>query len=248
MKVFIQNINGQFANINAFTACQGFDKKGYEIRFYENDQLPLDEVTEDTVVTGGIKMVEKALGHLNKPVPQLESIPQELAWAANRKVRTLTIKEAREELLLFSNTPLFIKPITRDHKLFTGQVWKNFSDMLETAHIPNDTLVCCSNVVNFVSEYRCYILNNEVVGIKHYKGDFREFPNLSVLDVILKSYIGPSAYGIDLGVIVSQTESTSNKTTSLVEINDGFALGCYGLSPLIYATMLETRWNEMMRA
>jgi hypothetical protein len=31
----------------------------------------------------------------------------------------------------------------------------------------------------------------------------------------------------------------------LIEANDGFALGCYGLDPVIYATLLEARWCEL---
>ena len=48
----------------------------------------------------------------------------------------------------------------------------------------------------------------------------------------------PAAYGLDFGV-------TADGRTLLVEANDGFALGCYGLDPVIYAEMLEARWCEL---
>lgn len=36
--------------------------------------------------------------------------------------------------------------------------------------------------------------------------------------------------------------------TLLVEANDGFALGAYGLPPLLYARLLSARWSEMTGA
>ena len=49
----------------------------------------------------------------------------------------------------------------------------------------------------------------------------------------------PSACTIDVGVL------DSGKTV-LVEVNDGFAFGTYGLDPLRHAAMLEDRWCEMV--
>ncbi len=36
--------------------------------------------------------------------------------------------------------------------------------------------------------------------------------------------------------------------TYLVEVNDGFSLGCLGLGPLAYSELLEERWREMVGA
>lgn len=45
-------------------------------------------------------------------------------------------------------------------------------------------------------------------------------------------------YGINFGV-------TSKGETLLVEVNEGYALGCYGLFPDFYAKLIITRWAEL---
>jgi hypothetical protein len=100
--------------------------------------------------------------------------------------------------------------------------------------------VWCSELVDFVSEYRVYVCEREIVGIKHYSGDFRIFVDPKAIDAALLAYTTqPSAFGIDFGV-------TRDGRTLIVEQNDGFSLGSYGLHPVTYAKLLETRWLELL--
>lgn len=46
-------------------------------------------------------------------------------------------------------------------------------------------------------------------------------------------------YGIDFGIL-------KNGETSLVEWNDGFALGSYGLDKNIYTDLLLSRWKQIV--
>jgi hypothetical protein len=132
-----------------------------------------------------------------------------------------------------------VKPVPSDRKLFDGVVFRAFKDMIPTAYIPPDQPVVCSEVVEFVTEYRVFVLEQDVIGIKHYKGDFRRYPDCAVVDAAVAAYWpSPSAYGIDFGV-------TRDGRTLLVETNDGYSLGCYGLPPLLYSTLLERRWLEL---
>lgn len=50
----------------------------------------------------------------------------------------------------------------------------------------------------------------------------------------------PSGFTLDFGV-------TDDGRTLLIEVNDAFSLGCYGLDPLAYAKLLETRWAELTK-
>lgn len=50
---------------------------------------------------------------------------------------------------------------------------------------------------------------------------------------------GTHAYGIDFGIL-------STGETALVEWNDGYALGSYGLDQEIYTDLLLERWSEIM--
>ena len=48
-----------------------------------------------------------------------------------------------------------------------------------------------------------------------------------------------AGYGLDLGVL-------SDGETALVEWNDGFSLGSYGLDASLYAELILARWRELV--
>ncbi len=103
-------------------------------------------------------------------------------------------------------------------------------------------IVHCSEVVKFVSEYRCFAHRDlGILGCKHYAGDWRETIDFDVPDACRKAYVGsPVAYSIDLGL-------TDDGRTLLVECNDALSLGCYGLDSSAFARMIADRWNEIFQ-
>jgi hypothetical protein len=52
----------------------------------------------------------------------------------------------------------------------------------------------------------------------------------------------PVACSIDFAVI---KEENKNKTI-LLEVNDAYALGCYGLYHLDYAKLISARWSQIL--
>lgn len=75
--------------------------------------------------------------------------------------------------------------------------------------------------------------------MKHYWGDPLMFPDSKVIQRAIKDYTSaPDAYGIDFGV-------TKDGRTLLIEVNDAWALGCYGLESHLYAKFLLTRWTQL---
>ena len=124
-------------------------------------------------------------------------------------------------------------------KLFTGLVAERVSDLVETASLDAAVLVDCSEIVSFRSEYRCYILNGEVIGVRPYKGDPLLFPDgQRIREAVAAWADAPVAWALDVGV-------TTTNQTLLVEVNDSYALGSYGLPPARYAAMIEARWSEL---
>ena len=49
----------------------------------------------------------------------------------------------------------------------------------------------------------------------------------------------PAAYALDVGL-------TKDGKTVIVEVNDGYSLGGYGLDPLLYAKLLSARWAQIV--
>jgi ATP-grasp domain, R2K clade family 2 len=239
MKAFVQCEGGRFANISHFTAYLGFREFGYEIQLFAWNDLESLALTRETIVAGGIPAVVRALSRLGIEVPTLPAIPDSIASFAGRKTWASTLSEVRSHFTGEVVAPLFFKPIPADRKLFNGTVAKVFRDLIATAGHRADLPVLCSELVHFVSEYRVFVLQREIIGCKHYKGDFRISPDFAVIDAAVAAFDGsPSAYGIDFGV-------TAEGKTLLVEVNDAYSLGCYGLGETRYARMLEVRWREL---
>ena len=76
--------------------------------------------------------------------------------------------------------------------------------------------------------------------MRPYRGDWHYHYDHSVLDYAVDNYrTDPAGYAMDFGV-------TDDGRTLLVEVNDGFALGCYGADPIQYAKLLSARWCELV--
>jgi hypothetical protein len=109
-----------------------------------------------------------------------------------------------------------------------------------TAGLPEQQIVSCSEPLSMISEYRVYVTRGKAVGCKHYWGDFRAQADFVTIDQAIAAYRdAPAGYAIDFAV-------TSGGDTVLVEVNDGFSLGSYGLHPLLYSGLLEARWEELL--
>lgn len=236
MRALVQKHGGQFTNVSILTAFLGFREKGYLIEPFEFADIGQIALDSETIVVGGIPAIAAALARLGIDPPLIPSIPECLRAFAARRVWEGTLAEARDTV--DAGRPLFIKPLPRDRKLFTGHVVANYRDLALTASLPGSFPVLCSDPVDMVSEYRLFVIRGKIVGCRHYKGDFREAPDFRVIDAALAAFLdAPSGYGIDFAI-------TASGQTILVEVNEGLALGCYGLPPLPYSALIEARWED----
>jgi len=69
------------------------------------------------------------------------------------------------------------------------------------------------------------------------KGDWRAYFDPAVVEAAYAPE-APAAFALDVGV-------TAAGATLVVEVNDGHALGAYGLMPLAYARFLAVRWAQL---
>jgi hypothetical protein len=241
MKVFIQRKVGgkEWLNVNHFNAADWFETLGYEvIPFIELDDII--GLEKDTPVVGGISNVKKALERLGITPPTAIDIPKCLEKYTCRKIWTTTLGQIHNNEDCW---PVFIKPL-HEGKRFTGHVIKNYVDTIQTSGTPMDLQVIASEVVKWESEYRCFILKGKVIDARRYMGDIRWYPNIDLVEQMVSDFKdAPAAYSIDVGKMVD----TSGKVcdTSLVEVNDGYSLGTYGLPAFMQVKMIVARWNEM---
>ena len=237
MTVYIVKPDDSVYSINRQVALVGFTLRGEEVVLFEAEQIETIPLTEQDIVCGGVSIVRKAFDRLGFSVSSIPSIPECLSAFAGRDVWQSTMGEARHQVE--NGQPVFVKPLTSNLKLFTGQPMRQFSDLLSTSHIPDDTEVECAEVIPFVAEFRTFVLQGEVIGVRHYGGNALRFPDPDVINTIVSSYTdAPASYAVDVGVV-------EDGRTLLVEVNDSYATGAYGLAPALYASFIDQRWQQL---
>jgi hypothetical protein len=227
-------------NANTYAAAEGFAQQGIPVvPFYGFGDLNLSNMPDlgpQAIVSGNVGDVWEVLRLLGRPIPPPLDYPGHLDWLMGRRFEYVTLAQVRALVERH-----FVKPVQQ--KLFGGFVFDPMDprSRLAVAAYPEDTLCIIAEEVDFVSEYRCFIRDNAPVGVKHYRGDSFVALDKTTYNKAVKCCKGrmPAAYSLDLGV-------TADGRTLLVEANEGYALGSYGLNGLVYARFLEARWMQLV--
>lgn len=219
-------------SINKYNAQVGFHLRGEEIILYESiHEIPV--LYQEDVLVDYIRETREILELMEIKVIELD-YPEQLKAFYGRKIKKGVLGEIVNNP---NNWGVFIKP-SLGSKVFTGRVVKGTQDLIGIG-LPFDYPIWISEVVSFVREWRCFILNGKVLDVRPYKGDYHFNYDPKVIDDAVASWTSaPSAYALDIGV-------TKEGRTLVVEINDGYAVGNYGLSPTLAAQFFEMRWHEV---
>jgi len=232
MKAYIQTENnGDYYNVNAFIAAVGFKSLGFEVLKYVNAE-DVNENERDAIFVGGVGNVRARLEKLGITKEDEIEYPEELQEFLNRKVWTSTLNRVISE----EQVGVFIKPL--ETKLFQGKVINEFKDLIGLNY-EKEVEVWCSEVVDIVTEWRCFVRYEELLDVRYYKGNWDSKLDLSIVkDAISKYKSQPKSYCLDFGVDVSGKHY-------LIEVNDGHSLGSYGMGAISYAKFLSARWSEL---
>ncbi|WP_310482976.1 ATP-grasp domain-containing protein [Chamaesiphon sp. VAR_48_metabat_403] len=237
MKVYIlKNKNGDFASVNCAAADDGFRKMGWEIvPFSRLDRPCLRDLTPADVVVGFIEDANAALLHLGIESPPEINYPDELTSFLGRKIWRSRINYIAKHPELWN---IFIKPTTLAKK-FTGRLLTSAKDLISCGDEFEDTEIWCSEPVKFLAEWRCFVRYGEILGVKSYYGDWRLHFDSQIIENAIAAYTSaPAGYAADFGV-------TDKGETLLIEVNDGYAIGAYGLFAPDYARLLASRWAQI---
>ncbi|WP_395753928.1 ATP-grasp domain-containing protein [Prosthecobacter sp.] len=201
-------------------------------------QLPL---TRECFICGSIDVMHGAMKQLGIEVPEPNDFPKSLEPFFHRKIWRSTVKGLMS--LLEYGREVFAKPAGRQ-KYFNGRVFGSQGDTSFVYGVSRQEPVWCSEIVNWRSEFRIYVVGAEIVAQRHYWGDPTVLPSQSTLEEAIRIYSAsgeaPAAYGIDFGVL-------DTGETALVEANDGYSLGAYDMDAASYSRVLFTRWQELVR-
>ncbi len=187
-------------------------------------------------IAGYVGDVWRGLRKLGKAIPPPLDYPEALTDFCGRAIRKGVLGEVRE-----MPGPIFVKP--RELKAFTGFTWQGPMDEVSRRRVvtQHDSMpVWISKPVNFVAEYRAFILYRKVIDVRRYKGNWSVVPSKDIVIAGMKAMgrKAPHAYTLDWGV-------TDDGRTLLVEANDGYSFGHYGMHQVSYARMLSARWAEL---
>ncbi|MGB0522439.1 MAG: ATP-grasp domain-containing protein [Flammeovirgaceae bacterium] len=242
-KVYIQHEDGELIptrqHICGVLEARGVAYQLFSAAAFHQEGLELNKHTAVACNLGILKAVLKQIGFEDNP----PCYPTSLNPYLKREIWERTIGELLAQSEREAVPNIFIKPQT-DIKLFKGFVLQDEDDLELIDDLPPETKLYCSEVVDWYSEYRVYVHDSKIIGVKNYKGDPSVEPNLQEIEaavaVFEQSADCTAGYGIDFGVLL-------NGATALVEWNDGMALGNYGLAPEAYTDLFLTRWEQVLQ-
>ncbi len=222
-----------------------FIRRGIPVSLYTSKrikrrQLPLNG---STFIAGDMDAMHGAMAQLGIDIPVPNDYPTCLEPWLHRRVWRSTLGDVESELLDGGGRPVFVKPADR-RKAFTGRVFASAQELQFFASSSRRQGVWCSEVVQWLSEYRVYVKGEAILAIDQYGGDPVHRLCADTVQRALTAYRSsgkaPAAYGINFGVL-------STGKTALIEANDGYALGAYHIDPASYTDLLLTRWSELLR-
>ncbi len=244
MKAYLEKCGKEWFDDFVYLARQPLEDRGFTIVPFDDFTLPdlikCEAFDKNDIVVGSVESTKAFWKTVGIEIPKYIGYPKSLDAFYGR-----TIKRTRFGKITIDDLPIFIKP-AYDIKLFTGFVLEKSTTLhnigMYYSDVNPNTAIYTSEVVDIISEYRCFVHKNELVGIKHYAGDFCSFPNLSSIYKMIRSYKenAPISYTLDVGII-----NDINEKTILIEINDFWAIGGYGLDGKTYVRMLIDRFQEI---
>ena len=226
-------IRGQFSNISFYTGIEAFYNMGFEI--IEVESFNNLNIVQDNIFLGSIDFIHSALRKLNIPIPEPNDYPISLKNFIGRNISESTIEK-------ISNNPdlwnVFVKP-KGTLKKFAGRLVKTTHDLVGCGDRENIVPIWVSDPVDFISEWRVFVRYNKIIGVKSYKGDWRSQYDYRIIEDAVRSYENaPAGYAIDFGL-------TSDGKLLIVEVNEGYSIGSYGLFYVDYAKLISARWAEL---
>ena len=233
MRAYIQSTKRGIPKSNNFyVADQGFREMGIETSPFSG----LDDIAESTpdeIIVGGLGAVTEKLNAWGIEIPSL-NYPKELEHYLGRRVWSTTIDQILDDI---ENRPVFVKPVRE--KRFTGMVLRSAHDCPRLSYCESNEPVICSDVVEFLTEWRVFVRYGQILDVRPYYGNWKNHFAPSVIEQAVRDYqSAPAGYAMDFGI-------TDKGQTLLVEVNDGFSIGCYGLAAISYAKLLSARWAEL---
>ena len=233
---------GQISDRDQLDLYDGYLALAYHTKLVTSSEIysNLAKITKDDIFGGHVQLCQFIWKQLKIEDPAILDYPPEFQEFLGRRIRQMDLrsfKKILQENEDFGKT-YFVKPVL--NKLFTGFTCVTEQDISKLICSMN-TKVYVSSSVNFGAEFRAYVYKGKIVDCFRYWGaDWTvNTPVDDIKKMVALSKVPAIFYSIDVGI-----DTTTGKTL-LIEVNDGYALGNYGLAPVDYAKYSADRWIEI---
>ncbi len=225
-------------NVDSSIAYHGLEEMNASIDIVTNWwKFNSEEFKKYDLCVGGVFDCKYALKRIGVDNYDISCYPNDLSlFFKNRNIQKSRAKDIIPCMSLCNDIGhRFVKPVSP--KKFNAFTTDNKDAIEALYNVDPDEEVYIADIVNFISEWRVYVQLNKIIRICNYAGNPQVFPNTTVIRNMIDSWAGPCCYALDVGVV--------GHRTTLVEVNDFYSIGNYGLHPSEYVEMLTLRWTEL---
>lgn len=233
-------------NYNFANAMYGFREMGAEIVPYYKVADIYDLVTKEDIVIDYIDQCNRIFSKFDV-YPHVPDYPECLSEFLGRKIWYDTIDSISscEEKWSAGN---FVKPTKS--KVFTGKIIKSIGDLVGCGNHSENYEVMVSEPLDIKAEWRCFICYDNILDVRPYgllldqkRDSFYYHYDSVVVKKMLDQFVTwkdrPIACSMDICV-------TNDNRTLLMELNDAYSLGSYGLPSIFYAKFISARWSQLL--
>lgn len=206
--------------------------------FEEVSSGKFDGLIKQSLFVGSVEFMREVFSRIGKTDVR---VPKN----SNREHEIITLGEAKA--IAAGGKKIFIKPLTI--KLFTGLVLDGASYTALNG-VPDDTQVMSYEPFNrpIVTEWRVYVHNHRIADVKNYSGEILNVPDEDYIYAMMKHNKEegfPIAYVMDVGKMEKIQHTVPDHV--IIEYNDMWAIGNYGIPNDLYLRMLKDRYFEIVR-
>lgn len=231
---------------NIACAMYGFRELGAEIIPYHSLDEIYDKVQREDIVLDYILQCNEIFKKFGVE-PYVPDYPEKLTKYLGRKIWEDTIDSISRDEKKWS-AGVFVKP--KKNKVFTGKVISDIYDLVGCGNHSENYEVICSEALRINAEWRCFIMYDKLVDVRPYglildpsrESYFYHYDEKVLKEIMnaFRTWEGrPAACSMDICV-------TDDGRTLLVEFNDAYSLGCYGLNDIQYAKFISARWSQLL--
>lgn len=232
--------NGEYHSQNIAHAVFGFREMGAEIIKYEKIDEIYDKVEREDIVLDYIDQIQTMFSKFGVQ-PKCEDYPEELKPFMGRRLWMDKINSINTDPKKWG---VFVKPVK--DKAFTGLVINGPKDLIGCGSCYENYDVICCDVLDIKREWRGFVVYDELIDIRPYKGDYHYNYDSCVVDKIMEAFRTIHDRPMGCSVDIAVAEKEGRLETIFLEMNDGYALGNYGLHYLNYAKLISARWSQLL--